>query len=91
MEGTLERERKKRAYLQSAKILFLPPKYEIIMLPSNIAIAMLDFSLLLRVKLTLLILFASFFVSVLCFFFNGSLSNVIALIGDSKKITVTFR
>ena len=45
-----------------AKILLLPPKYEIIMLPSNyyfsnIAIAILDFSLLLLVKLSLLIIF----------------------------------
>ena len=39
----------------------------------------LDFSLLLLVKLSLLILFASFFVSVHCFFFDGSLSKVIAL------------
>ena len=31
------------------------------------------------VKLSLLILFASFLVSVLCFFFDGSLSKVIAL------------
>ena len=46
---------------------------------SNIAIAILDFSLLLLVKLSLLILFASFLVSVLCFFFDGSLSKVIAL------------
>ena len=72
---------------------------------SNIAIAILDLSLLLLVNLSLLILFASFFVSVLCFFFDGSLSKVIALPtieivivvalpalkGNSKKITVTFR
>ena len=62
--------------LQSAKILLLPPKCEIIMVPSyhpireksNIAIAILDFSLLHLVKLSLLILFAAFLVSVLCFF-----------------------
>ena len=35
---------------------------------SNIAIAILDFSLLLLVKLSLLILLASFLVSALCFF-----------------------
>ena len=46
---------------------------------SNIAIDILDFSLLLLVKLSLLILLASFLVSVLCFFFDGSLSKVIAL------------
>ena len=46
---------------------------------SNIAIAILDFSLLLLVKLSVLILFASFFVSVLCFSFDGSLSKVITL------------
>ena len=47
------------------------------------------------VKLPLLILFASFFVSFLCFFFYGSLSLklslFLALKGDSEKITVTFR
>ena len=72
--------------VQSANILLLPPKYEIIMVPfnhsfSNIAIAILDFSLLPLVKLSLLILFAYFLVSVLCFFFDGSLSKVIALKG----------
>ena len=81
--------------LQSTKILLLPSKYEIFMLPSNHsffqAIAILDFSLLLLVKLSLLILFSSFLVSVLCFFFYGSLSKVIALKGDSERITVTFR
>jgi len=46
---------------------------------SNIVIAILDFSLLLLVKLSLLILLASFLVSVLCFSFDGSLSKVIAL------------
>ena len=81
--------------VQSAKILLLPPKCEIIFVTgngnfANIAIAILDFSLLLLVKLTLLIrdsniglfsiapCFASFLVSVLCFFFDGSLSKVIA-------------
>ena len=56
--------------LQSAKILLLPSKYKIIMLPSNhnffnISIATLDFSLLLLVKLSLLIPFgiSSFFLS----------------------------
>jgi hypothetical protein len=60
----------------------------------------LDFSLLPLVKLSFLILFASFFVSVLCLFFGGSLSKVIALPTiaivvalkvDSKKFSVTFR
>jgi hypothetical protein len=70
--------------LQLAKILLLPPKNEIIMVPykhsffqycdSNIGL----FSMLL-VKLSLLILFASFLVSVLCFFFDGFHSKVIAL------------
>jgi len=46
---------------------------------SNMVIAILDFSLLLLVKLSLLILLASFLVSVLCFSFDGSLSKVIAL------------
>jgi hypothetical protein len=55
-----------------------------------VAIAILDFSLLLLVKLSLLILFASLLVSVLSFFFEGS-SKVIALISDSEKFTVTFR
>ena len=44
-----------------------------------ILLAILDFSLLLLVKLSRLILFASFLVSVLLFFFDGSLSKVIAL------------
>ena len=39
----------------------------------------MDFSLLFLVKLSLLILLASFLVSVLCFFFDCSLSKVIAL------------
>ena len=39
----------------------------------------LNFSLLLLVKLSLLILFAAFLVLVLCFFFDGPLSKVIAL------------
>ena len=81
--------------IQSAKILLLPPKYEIIMLPSNhsfsnIAIAILDFSLLLLVNLSPLILSASFLVSVLCFFFIGFLSKVvIALPTIAIAIVVT--
>ena len=47
-----------------------------IMVPSNHSNF---FSLLLHVKLSLLILFATFLVSVLCFLFDGSLSKVIAL------------
>ena len=43
---------------------------------SNIAIAIFDFSLLLLCKV---ILFESFLVSILCFFFYVSLSKVIAL------------
>ena len=68
--------------IQSANILLLPSKCEIVLLPfkngnfSNIAIAILDISLLLLVKLSLLILFAYFLVSVLCFFCG---SKVIAL------------
>ena len=76
--------------IQSAKILFLPPKCEIIMVPSI-------------VKLSPLILFESFLVSVLCFFFDVSLAKVIGLptISDScrsfsllkaiaKKLTLLF-
>ena len=77
----------------------LPLKYEIIMVPSNHSN---EKSPILRlVKLSLLILFASFLVSVLCFFY-GSLSKVITLPtiaiaivdtlkDDSKNITITFR
>ena len=61
--------------LQSAKILFLPLKYEIIMVPSNhyffqygVSNIELFFSLL-----------SSFFVSILSFFFDGFHSKVIAL------------
>ena len=39
---------------------------------SNIAIVLLDFSLLLPIKLSLLILFATFLFSVLCLFFMAS-------------------
>ena len=58
--------------LHSAKILLLPSNYEKlrchpIIYFSNIAIARLNFSLLLLVKFSLLILFPSFS-SVLCFF-----------------------
>ena len=51
---------------------------------SHIAIAILDFSLLLLVKLSLLIPFASFLVSVLCFFFDGSLSLQLSLFQLSR-------
>ena len=68
-------------YIKSANILLLPSKYEIIVVPSNhysnIAIAILHFFLLLLVKLSILILFASFLVSVLSFFFDGS-NNIFA-------------
>ena len=49
---------------------------------SNIAIAILDFSL------SLLILSASFLVSVICFFFDGPLSKVIALPTIATAIVV---
>ena len=47
---------------------------------------------MLLVKLSLLILFASFLVSVLCFFFDGFLSKVIALpaIAIERKKAATF-
>ena len=71
-------------YIQSAKILLLPPKYEIIMVPSdhsnfqycdsNIGL----FSIA-PCKVITLNPLCIIFVSVLCFFFNGSLSKVIAL------------
>ena len=67
--------RKYYCYHQNTKYLWCHPIINF----SNIAIAILDFSLLLLVKLSLLIIFASFFVLVLCFFFDGSLSKVIAL------------
>ena len=80
--------------IQSAKILLLSPKYEIIIVPSNHSnFAILDFSLLPLKVITL---------NPLCFFFDGSLSKVIALPtiarafslsfalkGDSEKINVT--
>ena len=62
-------------YHQTTKQLYWHPIFNF----SNIAIAILDFSLLLIVKLSILILFASFVISVLCFFFNSSLSKVITL------------
>ena len=54
----------------------------------------LDFSLLPLVKLSLLILFASFYVSVLCFFLialSPTLLLFLAIKGDSENITITFR
>ena len=61
--------RSTKGRLQSAKILLLPLKYEIIMVPSNYS-----FSLLLLVKLSFFILFASFFFVLLsknrCYAFN---------------------
>ena len=97
--------------IQLAKIVLLPPKYEIIIMPSNHSFFQYCesnirlFSIAPCKVITLLTLFASFFLSVLCFFFDGSLSKVIALLtiaiaivvalsrlkGDSEKITVTFR
>ena len=75
----------KGGIIQSTKILLLPPKFEIIMLPSNYSFfqycdSNIGFSLLLLVKLSLLILFASFLVSLLCFFFDGSLSLKLSLL-----------
>ena len=57
---------------------------------SNIAIAILDFSLLLLVRLPLLILYAFFLISVLCFSLSKvialpTIAIVIALKGDSEK------
>ena len=43
------------------------------------------------VKLSLLILFASFFVSVLCFFLDGSHSKVIALPNIAIAIVVALK
>ena len=60
---------------------------------SNIALAILDFYLLLLVKLSLLILFASFLVSAfasLLMVLSLKLSIFLALKGNSEKITVTF-
>ena len=73
------------SFLQSAKILLLPLKYEIIMVPSNHSNFLYCDSIIGLFssspcqKLSLLILFAYFFVSFLCFFFDGSLSEVITL------------
>ena len=61
--------------LQSAKILLLPPKIR----NNYAAIKSLIFFLLFLVKLSLLILFSSFLVSVFYFFFYRFLSKVIAL------------
>ena len=91
--------------LQLAKIVLLPPNYEIIMVSSKQSNIAIDIFFIASLKLSLLILFASFLVSVLCFFCDGFLSKVIALPtiaiaivlfslalkGDSEKITVTFR
>ena len=90
--------------LQSAKKILLPPKYEIVMVPSNHSkfqycdsnIGIFSIDPMILVKLLLLILFSSVLVSVLGFFFDCSHSKVIvlslflALKGDSKKITVNF-
>ena len=70
-----------RGHLKSAKILLLPPKYEIIMVPSNHSnFQYCDIAFCKVITL-----------NPLCFFFDGFLSKVIALKGDSDKITVTFR
>ena len=70
--------------LQSAKILLLPQQFEIIMLSSNhLFFQYCDSNIglfsIAPCKVITLNRLASFFVSVLCFFFNGSLSKVIAL------------
>ena len=85
----------KKYHVQSAKILLLPPKYGTILCHpiiqfSSIAVAKLDFSQLLNVKLSLLFLFVSFFVSVLSFFFDGRLSKVIAPPTFAISIVVSF-
>ena len=72
-ENTYSR-RKYYWYQQNAKYLWC---YQIINF-SNIAIAILDFSLLLLVKFSLLILFASFWYQFFAFF-NCSLSKIIFL------------
>ena len=74
-------------HVQLAKIVLLPPKYEIIIVPSNHSnfqycdsnIGLFSFA---PCKVITLNPFASFFVSVLFFFFDGSLSKVIALSGS---------
>ena len=66
--------RKYYCYHQNTKYLWC----HLIIQIANIFITILDFSLLLLVQLSLLILIASFLVSVLCFFFYGSLSKVLA-------------
>ena len=67
-------------HIQSAKLLFVPPKYEMI------AIAKLDFSLLLLVKLSLLI-FLGFSISSLLHFLIA-LSKVIAFPERKRATTI---
>jgi hypothetical protein len=82
-------------------MLLLPPKYEIIMVPSNHSNFQycdnnIELFSIAAFKVITLNTLCILFVSVICFFFDGSLSKVIALPtnalkGDSKNITVTFR
>ena len=70
--------------LQSVKILLLLPKYEIIMLPSNHPFFQhcdgnIGLFSIAPCKVITLNPFSSFLVSILCFFFDASLSKVIAL------------
>ena len=79
--------------LQSTKILLLPSKYEITMLPSNHSffqycdsnIGLFSIAPCKRINFNP---FASPLVSILCFFFDGSLSKVIALPTIAKAIVV---
>ena len=71
-------------YIQSAKILLLPSKYEIIMLPSNHSFfqycdSNIELFSIAPCKVITLDPLCIFFVSVLCYFFDGFLSKVIAL------------
>ena len=66
------------------EILLLPPKYEIIMVPSNHSVfqycgSNIGLFYIAPCNVITLNPLASFLVSVLCFFFNRSLSKVIAL------------
>ena len=60
-------------YIQSAKISLLPPKYEIIMVPSNHSF----FSITLFKVITLNPLYILFGISSLLLFFYGYLSKVV--------------
>ena len=74
--------------IQLAKILLLPPKYEIIIVPSYHSNRNIGLFSIAPCKVIVLILFASFFASVLSFFFDGFLSKVIALPTTAIAIVV---